>query len=235
MILRLKYAKNIQGRFLSHLDLQRTMQRLFRRAGLPLAYSEGFNPHPKISFGSALAVGVTSDGEYLDLELRQPMAAWEALEKMEAATPPGLKILTAQEIKNNRGSLTAQINLAKYRVEASLERPLRQADADSLASLLLGQETIPVIREGKKGPRSIDIREGIYDLSIKADGGTLIIFLDLQIGSAGNVRPEEVVCWLRTEGLRPRGTDIRGNLRIHRIGLFIKDKDGIKTPLDEVL
>jgi len=233
MIIRMKYRKTMQGRFLSHLDLLRTMQRVFRRAGLPLAYSEGFNPHPKISYGSALAVGVTSDGEYLDVELRQDLPLPEIKERLESAVPPGLEFLELKKLEGRQESLTAIINMARYRVETALEQEIPREQAKELAAILLQQEKIMVTREGKKGPRSIDIRPGIFHAESQAEGTTLSLILELQTGSEGNVRPEELVAWLKENVLEPRGYKLKGNLRIHRIGLFVKSPGGIRTPMED--
>ena len=233
MILRLKYSKTPQGRFLSHLDLLRTMQRIFRRAGLPLAYSEGFNPHPKISYGSALAVGVTSDGEYLDVELREELSAPEVAKRIEPVLPPGIRLISVKELEGRQDSLMAIINMARYRVEAHLESAISQSDADEMIATLLEQENVLVTREGKKGLRNIDIRAGLYNVTAQVIEGKLFFLMDLQTGSEGNVRPEEVITWLSSQILKPKGIDIKGNLRIHRIGLFVRDKDRIRTPIED--
>jgi len=233
MILRLKYSKTPQGRFLSHLDLLRTMQRIFRRAGLPLAYSEGFNPHPKISYGSALAVGVTSDGEYLDIELREELSASEVAKRIEPVVPPGIKLISVKELKGRQDSLMAIINMARYRVEAHLESAFSQNAADEMIATLLEQENVLVTREGKKGLRSIDIRAGIYNVTAQVAEEKIVFLMELQTGSEGNVRPEEIITWLSSQILEPKGIYIKGNLRIHRIGLFMKDKDRIRTPIED--
>lgn len=227
MLVRLKYSKTQEGRFLSHLDLLRTMERTFRRAGLKLAFSEGFNPHPKMSFASALAVGVTSSGEYADVELREDMSLQELRERLQEALPSALEI---QEIKPiERGeSLSARINLARYEVYAPLEDPLTEEELQRLITGLLQQPEIPVTRAGKKGPKEVNIRSGLYRLEGRAADSALILTMDVQTGSAGNVRPEEVL-----EALRQYGNlQTAPGVRLHRTGLFIKEDKGIKTPLD---
>ncbi|MFY9173850.1 MAG: TIGR03936 family radical SAM-associated protein [Peptococcia bacterium] len=234
MKVRLKYSKTEEGRFLSHLDLLRTMQRVIRRAGLPLAYSEGFNPHPKISYGSALAVGVTSDGEYLDFELREKVALDEIVRKLIQAMPPALAVLEAKEIvgRKSKESLMAIINLARYQVELTLNKELSQQEAQEMVDHFLEKEEILVMREGKKGIRTTDIRPGIYSLSAETRGNVLILSMDLQTGSGGNVRPEEVVGGLKKEIIETSGLEPFGNYKIHRQGLFIKDGNRIRTPMD---
>ena len=84
MLLCLQYSKGEEARFLSHLDLMRAMERALRRARLPLAFSEGYNPHPRVAYASALAVGVTSEGEYLDLELEEDLSAQEVVDALSS-------------------------------------------------------------------------------------------------------------------------------------------------------
>lgn len=232
MILRIQYIKTSQGRFMSHLDLVRTMQRAFQRAKLPLAYSEGFNPHPRISYGSALAVGVTSEGEYLDLELRENMNSDEVRGRLEEVLPPGLKLRELQEIKPGKESLSAAINMAQYQVEVPLEKSLSQEEVNEVITWVMAQPSLVVTRRGKKGPRSLDIREGICSLKGWMDKAALFLQMDLQMGSQGNVKPEEVVGVIREHGLEPMGARIVGNYRIHRLGLYIRQNNELKTPLE---
>ena len=103
--IRIKYAKTNSGRFLSHLDLMRAWERSIRRSGLPLAFSQGFNPHPKISFGSALSVGVTSNGEYMDMELTEAVELTQLKERLTQNLPPALMLLDAQEITQKNRSV----------------------------------------------------------------------------------------------------------------------------------
>lgn len=229
--MRIMYSKTNEGRFLSHLDLLRAVERAFRRAGLPLAYSEGYNPHPRISYGSALAVGVTSEAEYLDVELRQRVSAAEAAKRIEAALPPALKLVAVKELERQQPSLMAMINLARYQVTAQLSRPVSQDEANDIVQELLQQDSILITRKGKKGERIAGIRSGIYQMTAQAGGREVKFLLELQTGSTGNVRPEEVLVWLEKNILQARGVRIEGSLLIHRQGLFIKEGDRIRTPL----
>ncbi|MCR4442425.1 MAG: TIGR03936 family radical SAM-associated protein [Peptococcaceae bacterium] len=228
MLLRIKYAKTAAGRFLSHLDLLRTMERAFRRACLPLAFSEGYNPHPRVSYASALAVGVTSDGEYLDVELREEVPLSLIRQKLDCAMPPGIKILGVKRLVSKGKSLAAQINMARYVVETKLLLPLGKKELELAVARAVSQPFFNVVREGKKGKRQVNIKEGIYSLKAEPRGEILVIEMDIRTGSERNVRPEEVVEMLARVGNIPLGD----RLSIHRIGLFIKDDEGIKTPVD---
>ncbi len=229
MLIRVKYAKTSEGRFLSHLDMARTMERAFRRARLPLAFSEGFNPHPKFSFGSALAVGVTSEGEYLDIELREDLPLEEIRSRLETALPPGLKLMEIKKLENREESLSARINMARYQVKSPLPHPVSQEQVDDTISAILAESVFSITRQGKKGPREVNIREGIFDLKGKVEDNVLWLEMDLQTGSEGNVRPDEVLQILRDRGKIPLGPFVC----IHRQGLFIRQGDRIKTPMEE--
>ncbi|QNB45062.1 DUF2344 domain-containing protein [Thermanaerosceptrum fracticalcis] len=229
MLLRVKYAKTPEGRFLSHLDMARTMERAFRRARLPLAFSEGFNPHPKFSFGSALAVGVTSEGEYLDIELREDLPVEEVRSRLEAALPPGLKLLEMKKLENRGESLTAQINMARYILAIPLLQTVSREQLDEAIAAILAQSAFTITRQGKKGPREVNIREGIFDLKGKVEDNIVLLEMDLQTGSEGNVKPDEVLQMLRDKGNIPLAPIVR----IHRQGLFIRKDDRIKTPMEE--
>ena len=97
-IIRAKYNKEDDMIFISHLDLQRLLQRAFRRAEINLSYSQGFNPHPKMSYGNALALGVESQGEYVDIEIEDDITVKEFLDRINAELPKGVKFIKAEEI-----------------------------------------------------------------------------------------------------------------------------------------
>jgi len=165
----------------------RALQRAARRAGLPLALTEGFNPHPRMSFGPALAVGVESEAEYVDLELKEPQAPGQVLEALARELPVGLKVLAAWEIPLDNPSITAQVRCAAYQVEVEGLAPGQIKEA---IQRLLAQEEVWVLRKGKEGGRKINIRPGLYQLELKGEA-TLEMLLSLS--PEGSVRPEEVV------------------------------------------
>lgn len=208
------------------MDLLRTMERVMRRAQLPLAYSEGFNPHPKVSFGSALAVGVTSAGEYMDVELIREMEPSQVKEALDNSMPPAIKVQEIITIETRSTSLNALINRAHYQTVVRLTANLAQSELESALKGLMENESLVVTRRGKKGPRQIDIRPGIFNIKGNVENDRVILQMELQTGEQGNVKPEEVVQILG--GNLPLGD----NLRIHRLGLFISSPCSLQTPLD---
>lgn len=229
MLFCLQYSKKEEARFLAHLDLRQALERALRRARLPLAFSQGFNPHPRLAFGSALALGVTSDGEYFDLELRQDCPPQEIVTRLNAVLPRGLRILAAVPVLKRKKSLMALINLARYQVTISPFAFLAEAVLQKKIDEVLACTTFPVIRMGKKGPREKEIRPGVFAVKGWQEEQQLILQMDLQTGSQGHVRPEEVV-GLFKEVLAFSGEE---NWRIHRLGLYIRENGKLFSPLEK--
>ena len=113
---RLEITKGEPIRYISHLDFASLMQRAICRAHLPAAYSEGFNPHMKISFASALSVGITSDAEYMDLELKKDICQPELFDKLSKALPPGVRLLKARQIDMRAKALMSIVDEASYSI-----------------------------------------------------------------------------------------------------------------------
>ncbi|MFO7273472.1 MAG: TIGR03936 family radical SAM-associated protein [Symbiobacteriaceae bacterium] len=178
------------ARFLSHLDLQRVVERGLRRAELPLAFTQGFNPHPRISYASALATGASSEGEFIDVDLTEPVDPAAFVARVNAVLPEGVRLLEARPAPEGGGSLMAAINAALYRLT------LRGADEAALraaAARFREAEAVVVSREGPSGSRPVDIRPHVYDLAVEGPGQLRAL---VQTGSGGNVRPEEVCAGL---------------------------------------
>ena len=109
-----RFEKGEAVRFVSHLDIQRTFQRAFRRANIPLAYSQGFNPHPLLSFATALSLGYTSEAEWFDVKLAQDMCSDAFRDAVNAVLPGGFRILEAAAAAEGLSALTALMAAASY-------------------------------------------------------------------------------------------------------------------------
>ena len=123
-IMRVKFKKEGDMIYISHLDLQRTLQRAFRRAEIQLCYSQGFNPHPKMSYGNALALGTESQGEYVDIEVEDDLTEKEFLEKIAPELPVGLEFVKCKEIDKTVPALSSVIEWGEYLFTIPLERKL---------------------------------------------------------------------------------------------------------------
>jgi radical SAM-linked protein len=201
MRIRVTFAKTEAMRFTSHLDMHRAWERAFRRAGLPLAYTQGFRPHPRLNLASALPLGFTSEGEVLDAWLEQPVPTPDIQKVLELKLPPGLRMVTIQEIDLHVPSLQAELIASEYTL--TLFEPA--LDLSSRLEVLLASEHL--IREWRD--KSYDLRPLIVKLSVlPEDNQGLQRFQALLTARAGSTgRPDEVVAVL---GLSP------GKVRVHR-------------------
>ncbi|MDK2821016.1 MAG: hypothetical protein PWP31_981 [Clostridia bacterium] len=201
--------------FLGHLEMLRLWQRAMRRANLPLAYSSGFNPHPRIAFGSALAVGIESLAEYMDVELTQEIDIEIFRNKLQRELPEGLQLLLVCPIPTKSPALTYVINTAAYKT-IWLEKPNKDLLHNKIEKLL-AQSSIEITRRGKSGIKKKDIRPGIFNLNISPE---LDLEMLLQCSSTGSVRPEEVL----------KALDFDVPAKFIRTGLFIKKDDSLIPP-----
>jgi len=182
--LRIKYAKKNESRFISHLDLVRIFDRTLRRAGIPVAYSQGFHPHPKISFGHPLPLGLKSVAEYADVTLSQPFPEIE--NTLRKGFPKGFELIGIQSIPDRAESLVKFIKIAEYFVRCHIDDSLRNKLKEIFKS-----DNIPVTRKTKKGEKTVDIRSGIIDLSTtdNSDGFTMLLSLEPE----RTVKPIEIL------------------------------------------
>lgn len=182
--LRIRFAKQGDLRLVSHHDLMRCLERVLRRAGLPMAHSQGFNPRPKYSFPSALALGIEGRREVLELELEEPMPPVEALRRLAEVAPPGLEFLEAEPAPGR----AARVEAVSYRVDLPADR---LAAADEAVAELLGREHCPYVRRKPDRDITLDLRPFLLSVSVDPAEGALRLRLKVEPG--GSARPEEVL------------------------------------------
>ena len=188
-LIRVKYKKEDEMIFISHLDLQRLLQRAFRRAKINLSYSEGFNPHPKMSYGNALALGVESQGEYVDIEIEDDIEVDEFLERINNQLPEGIKFIKGQEIDPKTPSLSSVIVYGEYIFNIDLETPLSKEFVKSRVLNFVKSEEIIVTKTNKKGRKvEVDIRPLIknFDL-VSLDDKKVTFESTIATGSKANL------------------------------------------------
>lgn len=189
--LRVRFSRGQELKFISHLDIMRLWQRAFNRAGMPLAYSEGFNPHPRISLAAPLAVGVTSEAELMDIILTKLVSPHFFTAAVSQQLPPGIEILQVQPMPLTMPSLQSQVRYAEYKVELETEKG--QKDIESALTSLLSAKQLPWQHQRDTGPRSYDLRALIDDLwLIDWRSGYCTIGMRLRCDSNGSGRPEQV-------------------------------------------
>jgi radical SAM-linked protein len=196
---RIRYAKRGRLRFTSHRDFARAFERALLRAKVPIAYSQGFTPHPKISYASAAPTGAASEAEYLEIGLRAPMDPASLARALDAALPPGLDILAAVDAAGGPGSLADRIDAAHWRVELPGVDP--SALRGAVAAFLAAPE-VPVERLTKQGRRTVDARGPVVALAVTGTpsevDGVQCAILDLVVRLVTpSVRPDDVLSGLR--------------------------------------
>lgn len=195
---RLKITKGEPVRYISHLDFASVMQRAICRAHLPAAYSEGFNPHMKISFASALSLGVTSDAEYMDLELKKDICQPELFDKLSASLPPGVQLLQAKQIDMRSKALMSIVDEASYDIEVPCFDNLEIITA-SIKKFNQAPEII-FVRETPKKRKEIEIKQYIAPITkYSLTDNILKISLHIKITSTGTTKPNEVLTTLKNE------------------------------------
>ncbi len=195
---RIRYAKRGPLRFTSHRDFARALERAIHRANLPIAYSQGFTPHPKISFSSAAPTGVASEAEYLELGLRVAMEPEKLREALDAALSPGLDVVEVVET-NTTDSLAERLTASHWRIELPGVSP----DAlNAAVKAFLERTEILVERLTKQGRRTFDTRAAVVNLAPAAGPtgltGSPCAILDLVVRQVTpSVRPDDVLSGLR--------------------------------------
>ena len=188
--LRVKFSRGEQLKFLSHLDLMRLWERALRRAGIALAYSEGFSPHPRISLAAPLAVGVTSHAEIMDIFLQGKTSPATFLEKVRLQLPDGIGAIDVTVASLREPSLQSRLRFAEYvvTVQVSTDSMLQEKIRE-----LLSKDSLPWHHARDTGDKFYDLRALIDDLWLeKLQDNTAIIGMRLRCGTSGAGRPEQV-------------------------------------------
>lgn len=233
-VLRLQLAKTGEMRFLSHLDLVRTFGRALRRSGLPVALTQGFHPQLRVSFASALGVGVTSVGEYADVVLTSPVDPADARRMLSSALPPGLAALDAALVSPGGPSLGQLVGSAVYRLVVDPEgagSSVNEATLRQRVGELMNAARLPVRRHTKKGEVEVDLRPRLLGFRVEgfvadsASDGRLAVIGGVTAAEGHSVRPEEILALLDLEGALERGA-----VAMERLGLFAKNGDALMPP-----
>ena len=206
-------------RYLSHLDVMRVFERALRRTHINLAYSQGFNPHPKISFGPALSLGYTSEAEFLDIEMFTDYSP-EIKGILNAILPEGLRVLNIKKIPDSTPSLSSSINLQEYYI-ATQGEPISAQAIDNM----LKESRIIILRNIKGQKKSLDIRPFIE--SISQENGSLILLTRVIGGRSARI--SELLEYLY-DGLK---TDFK-SLLIHRKNQYIRSLHRQMSPMDVI-
>ncbi|MDO5499884.1 MAG: TIGR03936 family radical SAM-associated protein [Propionibacteriaceae bacterium] len=181
--LRIRYAKRGRARFTSHRDFARAFERALRRAGIPMAYSSGFNPHPRISFANAAPTGAATESEYLEIGLAEVCDPAKVRDALDAALPPGLDVLTV--VAGGGAGLTDRLTGSRWRIEWKGFDP---ALTQRAVTALLDAGEVIVERLTKRGVRQFNAREAVIDLIVHPEALEVLTRHLVPL-----VRPDDVV------------------------------------------
>jgi radical SAM-linked protein len=190
--LRITFSRGEELKYITHLDLMRLWQRVLRRADIPLVYSQGFSPHPRISLGAPLAIGVTSSSELMDIYLERRLSPHFFIKSVKEQLPRGIDILEVAEIGAGLPSLQSQIRFAEYKVVIEVDK--KPKDVEAAIRSLLSSDSLPWQHVRDKEVRKYDLRALIEDIWLmESNSPEFVIGMRLRCDSAGTGRPEQVI------------------------------------------
>lgn len=190
--MRVAFSQTGDLRFLSHLDVVRLWHRALRRARLPVAYTQGFNPQPRLAFAAALPVGHAGHRELVDVWLETPWEPEAFLRAVEGCLPQGISLLACVPVPLHAPSLQSQVQAAQYRV-AIPWRGMREEVEQKVADFLV-QEHVPWCRVRRRREEVLDLRPLVLGARVEeCSEGACRLWLRLRAGAQGSVRPEDVV------------------------------------------
>lgn len=219
---RIKFSKCGSMRFIGHLDVMRYFQKAFRRAGIPISYSQGFSPHPLISFASPLGIGLSSDAEYMDLTLDHCSDPVQMLAKMNAQMNEEIRVKELTILSEDAKPSMAMLAACDYMVAVKTGKDSfllpehfdgtgKYASLEEFLTAFLAQDQIQMLKKTKRSETLVDIRENIYILShnkdrfetatkdhgavscLDASSDTPVLYMQLTAGSIINIKPELVL------------------------------------------
>ena len=200
---RIKFRKYGALRFIGHLDVMRFFQKVMRRAEIPIAFTGGYSPHMIMSFASPLGIGLSSDGEYFDIELIEPVESEDAVRRMNEACVEGIEVVSIRQIAEEKMTGMTILAGADYLVSIK-EEALPDGWQDQFR-IFMEQSEIRIVKQTKRSEKEVDIRSMIWKWEIRGDK----IYLQVASGSVQNLKPDLVMeAFVRF--LEERG-DYRGN------------------------
>lgn len=195
MKIRIKFRKYGVMKFIGHLDIMRYFQKAMRRAEIDIKYSEGFSPHQIMSFAAPLGVGLTSVGEYLDIEVNTTKSSPEALKDLNENMVEGIEVVSYIKLPDDAKTAMSLVAAADYKVyfkdSSKLTLSLEDLNVKVKAFYEEPQE-IFITKKTKKSEKVMDLKQLVYDFHIE-DEGVPFFFLRLSTGSTDNVKPELVL------------------------------------------
>lgn len=228
MRVRIKFEKTGVNKYVGHLDLMRFFQKAVKRANLPIRYSEGYNPHQIMSFAAPLGVGVTSVGEYMDIDIKEDVLSKLAIEALNKNMVDGIVIKSFRYLPDDAEKCMTAVTAASYRV--SYKNADDKANSlenlfDLKADFFDNASSIIVTKQTKKGSRDLDLKPLIYQFDLVYEDGSYVYNLCLSSGSTDNIKPELVISAFHKYANLPDCDRI--TLDIMRLDMFTGPNDAL--------
>jgi radical SAM-linked protein len=188
---RIKFSRSDEVKFISHLDITRLWERALRRAGVPLAYSQGFSPHPQMALAVPLSVGMTSETELMDITCTRNVTPQWLTDIVNQQLPSGIRVLQVQQIPPTQPALQAQVRFAEYRVVIKTDK--ERDEIEAAIKNLLSLKQLPWQHQRDTGIKSYDLRALVDTITlIEWQSGQCILGMRLRCDNRGSGRPEQV-------------------------------------------
>jgi radical SAM-linked protein len=217
---RFKFTKGEEIKFIGHLDFMVAFQRAIKRADIPIAYSNGFNPHQLLNFASPLSLGYTSIGDYGDLQIQNWMSVDEIKTRLNENMPIGVKILEVAELSKNAKKVMTSLCAASY--EVKFEKAVTPKVIEENIDKFMLQDEIIVLKKTKRNLKDTDIKPDILEIENASDKAGKIK-AKVNAGSVKNLKPESVAeAFMKYVGLEFN----KNKNRYTRLDMYMSDQNG---------
>ena len=224
MKIRIKFRKWGCMKFIGHLDMMRYFQKAFRRSGIDIQYSQGFSPHQLISVAAPLGVGITSDGEYFDIEVHSTKSSKEMLADINATMVDGVEVTGYVALPDDAKTAMSIVTAADYMLsyKEGYESPLSYEEWNAkITELFLKADAFTIVKKTKKSEREVDLKPLVYNFEVKEQDGKPAFYIHVSTGSVDNIKPE----LLLTSMYEKLGLEYQEEaIAIHRIDVYATDE-----------
>lgn len=232
MKIRIKFRKWGVMKFIGHLDMMRYFQKAVRRADIDIRYSEGYSPHQIMSFAAPLGVGITSDGEYFDIEVDSTRSSKEMIAALNETMVDGVEVVSYVKLPDRAKTAMSIVAAADYRLtyKEGYPAPYTVSEWQEVIRREFDQtESFHIIKKTKKSEREVDLKPLVYELRVEEQDGLPAFFLKVSTGSVDNIKPELVLASLYERcGL----VYDENAIQIHRCEVYARDEQEQLIPLD---
>ena len=223
MKIRIKFRKFGVMKFIGHLDIMRYFQKAMRRADIDICYSTGFSPHMIMSFAAPLGVGITSDGEYFDIEVNSTKTTAEAIKALNDTMVEGVEVSGYIQLPDNAKTAMSIVAAADYELsfKEGYDLPATKEEFEAaIQEFFINAKEILITKQTKKSERTMDLKPLVYDFSVREKKEKPVFYIKLSTGSTDNVKPELVVEALFDHMELHYNTNA---IQIHRIDVYAKN------------